>query len=185
VAYEDGVFPTFFMDTMRNPSESKKQQREVYDDMLMIKIQVPNQTTIVPRPATEADKRRFPISWQAYETGVEPPEEGFPLEQWPEITAGEVATCKAVHVKTVEQLAELADGSMHKMGPGALNLKNRAKKFLERLGERDALRKENEELNKRIATQDERIDELVRAVEALTADQSHAPEERQRFSVEA
>jgi cell division protein ZapA (FtsZ GTPase activity inhibitor) len=183
MAYEDSVFPTFYMGAIRNRSESKKQQREVIDDVLKIKIVVPNQRDTVDRPATEADKKRFPKSWQAFLDGVEPPVEGHALEKWNQITKGELMMCQANHIKTVEQLAEIADVGLNRLGPGAQALKNNAKKFLAGLNETDELKKENAELLKRIGAQEERIDELVRAVEALTDDDKPSGE-RQRYVVE-
>lgn len=184
MAFEDGVFPTFYMGTVHNRSESKKQKRKVVDDVLKVKIVVPNQIDKTDRIASEADKKRFPKSWQAFLDGVEPPVEGHPLEKWHEITKGELEMCQASHVKTVEQLADLADIGLNRLGPGAQHLKNNAKKFLDGINETDELREENAELLKRVGAQEERIDELVRAVEALTDDREPSGE-RQRFVVEA
>lgn len=151
MAYEDGGFRTFFWDELFNKSETKKQGRPIYTKTLMIQSVIPNQTTDVPRPATEEDKRKYPLSYAAFESGQEAPEDGTPLEKWHEITKGEIAMCKAVQIKTVEQLASVADQNIEKMGPSAMNLKTRAKRFLESLNEGSVLRQENEELRERIA----------------------------------
>jgi hypothetical protein len=150
MAYEDGVFATFYDDALKNESKTRKEGVVVFDDVLMIKIQVPNQIDCVPRPATENDKTRFPKSWQAYVTGKEPEEEGFPLEQWPQMTTGELKVCQANMIKTVEQLAETPDANIHRLGQGGMSMKTRAQKFLAGLGEKDLLRKENTKLKKRL-----------------------------------
>ena len=150
MAYEDGVFATFYDDSIKNQSQSKAKGFAVFTDMLMIKIQVPNTTDVTPRPVQDADKRRFPKSWEAYETGKEAVEEGFPLEQWPQLTTGEFRVCKANMVKTVEQLANVPDANVHRLGQGGMGLKVRAATFLKTIGEGAALRKENEALKKRL-----------------------------------
>ena len=150
MAFEDGVFATFYDDAIKNDSETKRKGFAVFTDMTMVKIQVPNQQDCVPRPIQEKDKTRFPKSWDAYVTGKEAVEDGFPLEQWPQLTSGELKVCHANMMKTVEQLAAVADAGLHRLGQGATGLKARAKKFLESIGQSEALRKENKELLARI-----------------------------------
>lgn len=151
MAFEDGVFATFYDDALKNEFKSKKVGYAVFDDVLMIKIQVPNQIDCVPRPAQEKDKERFPKSWNAYVTGKEEVEEGFPLAQWPQMTAGELKVCQANQIKTVEQLAEVSDATIHRLGQGGVGMKQRAIKFLKSLGETDALRARVKELESKIA----------------------------------
>lgn len=156
MAFEDGVFATFYDDSMKNDSKTREKGFAVFDDVTFVRIQVPNQQDCVPRPVQEKDKTRFPKSWEAYTTGKEAIEDGFPLEQWPQLTSGELKVCHANMIKTVEQLAEVADSSIHRLGQGGIGMKTRAKKFLDSLGEVDTLRKENEELLKRIELLEEK-----------------------------
>jgi len=150
MAFEDQVFATFYDDSLKNDSQTKKKGYAVFDDVTMIKIQVPNQQDCVPRPLQEKDKTRFPKSWQAFVTGKEAVEDGFPLEQWPQLTAGELKVCHANMIKTVEQLAGVADSAIHRLGQGGMGMKTRAQKFISNLGEVDTLREENRKLKKRI-----------------------------------
>jgi len=151
MAYEDGVFATFYDDALKNEHKTKAVGYPVFDDVQMISIQVPNSTDNAPRPVQEVDKQRFPKSWEAYVTGKEPAETGFPLEQWPQFTAAELKVCQANHIKTVEQLAETADSSIHRLGPGAQSMKARAKKFLEEAQGTTALQARIAELEADIA----------------------------------
>lgn len=130
MAYEDGVFPTFYDEWVQDKKASESEGYPVGKECLWIRIQVPNQTDCVPRPATQADKERFPKSWAAYQTGKEPAEEGFPIEQWTGVSVSELKICQANQIKTVEQLSEVPDSGIHRLGPGGHNLKNRAQKFL-------------------------------------------------------
>ena len=163
MAYEDGVFATFYDDALPNPTKTKKEGFAVFDEVPMIRIQVPNQLDCVPRPIQDADKERFPKSWEAYKTGREPAETGFPLEQWPQLTAGELKVCQANQIKTVEQLAEVADNNLHRLGQGGVGLKTRAVKFIQSLGETDHLRQENLRLTKENADIMKRLDKLESA----------------------
>lgn len=158
MAYEDQVFATFYDDSLKNDSQTKKKGYAVFTDVTMVKIQVPNQQDCVPRPIQEKDKIRFPKSWQAYVTGKEAVEDGFPLEQWPQLTAGELKVCHANMIKTVEQLAETADSALHRLGQGGMGMKTRAQKFIKNLGETDTLRKENKKLLKRVEALEAKLD---------------------------
>lgn len=162
MAYEDGVFATFYDDAIKNESETRKKGYAVFDEVLMVKIKVPNQQDCVPRPATQADKARFPKSWDAYVTGKEPADDGFPLAQWPQMTSGELKVCEANGIKTVEQLADIPDAGIHRLGQGGRSMKTRAEKFLKTLTETESLRKENAELRKK-------IDKLIARVEKIEA----------------
>lgn len=150
MAYEDGVFATFYDDWIKNERESQKKGYAVGQDCLMIRIQIPNSTDCSPRPAQEADKQRFPKSWQAYVTGKEPEESGFPLNQWPQLTVAELKILQANNLKTVEQLAEVADGNLHRLGHNGQNLKVAAQKFLASRNEVDELKQQNKELLARL-----------------------------------
>jgi hypothetical protein len=151
MAFEDGVFATFCDDQIENPKKSKLAGYPVFDESrLFIKIVIPNQVDDVYRPATDADKRRFPVSYEAYKSGAEQPEEGLPVQHWPQLTTAEVKLLQAVNVKTVEQLAELPDSGLHRLGPGGQGLKQRARKFIEKAGENATLRKQVQELERKI-----------------------------------
>ena len=157
MAYEDGVFATFYNDGIKNDFKTKKEGFPVFDTVLMLKVQVPNSTDCVPRPARDEDKKRFPKSWQAYVEGSEPAEHGYPLNQWPQITAGELKILEANQIKTVEQLAELADSGIHRLGQGGQNMKTRAQKFLASRGETETLRQENDKLRSEVSELEERL----------------------------
>ena len=165
MAYEDGVLATFYDEAVQNKSASKQKGYPVFDDVLYIKIQVPNQVDCVPRPMQEKDKTRFPKTWDAYVTGKEPIDSGYPLSQWAQMTTGELKVCHANHLKTVEQLANTADANIHRLGPGAASMKNRAAKFLAERSDIDDVR--------------ERLDEALKRIEELES----TPPKRKRLKV--
>lgn len=150
MAFEDGVFATFFDKAVQNTRESREKGYPVFDDVLFIKIQVPNQVDCQPRPAQDKDKQRFPLSWSAYQTGKEPAESGFPIEQWPQVTVSQVEMLKGLNVKTVEQLAELQDSGLHRLGQGGTTLKVQAQKFLSSAKEMERLRAKIEDLERKL-----------------------------------
>lgn len=139
IAYEDGVFATFYDEAVQDKAATIEQGFPVFNDALYVRIQVPNSTDCVPRPANDADKQRFPKSWKAYETGKEPADEGFPIEEWNGLSVSERKVCDANQIKTVEMLAEIPDSNIQRLGPGGQGMKSRAQKFLKGYDRTEAL----------------------------------------------
>ena len=179
MAYEDGVLATIYDEAVKDKSASKNKGYPVFADSIYIKIQVPNQVDCVPRPLQEKDKTRFPKTWEAYVTGKEPAESGFPLDQWPQITTGEVKVCQANHIKTVEQLADTADSNIHRLGPGGSSMKNKAIKFLKERDGTDELRAKNDELAAKLELALTRIE----ALEGRAPDAEEVTPKRKRLKV--
>jgi hypothetical protein len=172
MAFEDGVFATFIEDAVEDKRKTKAAGYPVFGEpRLFIKIVIPNAIGEKYRPATDADIKRFPVSYEAYQRGSEAPEAGLPVEHWPQVTTAEVKLLKAVNVKTVEQLAELPDSGLHRLGPGGRGLKNRAAKFLATAGDNAALKARIQELERKIEaleTPDARVGETAK-------EQAHKP----------
>jgi len=166
MAYEKGVFVTFEDDSIENKRATKQRGYPVYDDVVMVKIQFPNSIDCVPRPLQEADKSKYPKSWEAYLTGKEPAESGYPVSQWAQISRSELKVLQACQVKTVEQLAELPDSGLHRLGPGGVSMKERAKKFVDGAAQIERLQ--------------DTIKELERKIEGMSDAQANSEPERRK-----
>ena len=166
MAYEDGVFATFYDEAIKDEAETEKQGVPVFVERVFINIKIPNQVDNISRPAQDADKKRFPLSWQAYQTGREPLDGGIPLEEWPQLTVSELKVCHAVGLKTVEQLAEISDSGVHRLGMGGHSMKTRAGKYLNARGEEDRLRSRVKELEAKVKELEAEIAKLEEKAES-------------------
>lgn len=151
---ENGALVQFVRDAVQNNYKSGQAGRPVYDEYDFVRIQTPGDTrTTVYRKATDQDKQRFPKAWGAYEKGLEAPEEGTPITQWPQISAAQARELAHVHVKTVESLAGLSDSSIQNLGPGYSQLRQQARHFLDssqKNADATKVQRENEELKEQI-----------------------------------
>lgn len=86
--------------------------------------------TKVKRPVKESDKERWPRHWEAFLKKQEPPVDGFPLSEWPACTLTDRNALASLGVKSVEQLAELAENSLQRFPPNTLSLKQKARLWL-------------------------------------------------------
>lgn len=154
-----GVFVTFYTDAVELKYESEKQGRPIFKDVAFIRKMAPGDANnIVERVAKDFDKKQFPRQWAEYEATNKSGEViGTPLEQWPQITRAQVKELKYLECHTVEQLSEMSDGNLLKMGAGFRPLRDSARKWLDGLNaakvdeEKEALKKQVAELSETVA----------------------------------
>jgi uncharacterized coiled-coil protein SlyX len=108
-----------------------------------------------------------------FREGQEIPVEGTPIKTWPVLTPAQAETVLGIHVRTVEELANLADDGVRRLGMGGIDLKNKAKAWLAAASDKGklthemaALQKKSEFQESTIATLQAQLDELVRAMNA-------------------
>jgi hypothetical protein len=58
----------------------------------------------------------FQDHYRAWKAGQEPPLNGTPLAEWPQASRAEVETLRSIHIRTVEELAELTDADGQRLG---------------------------------------------------------------------
>ena len=152
----------FYIMSIRDPQATKREGRPMFKDVEICDIKVPGQKDGVARPATPHDKNRFPAHYAAFKARVEMPEEGTPLAEWPLITRSLADQLTFMHIKTVEQLATVADSSLHQM-QGITGLKQKAHDWLENAKEDGLLVK----LRTELAERDAKIEDLANNLEAV------------------
>ena len=173
MAEVDTAIPRFFRDKMQNNFRSEQEGRPVYDDVEKVEIIIPGMTqSIAVERVNEGHKMRWPQHYAAFQKGLEPVHDGTPLEEWPPLSPAQVANLKALQVHTVEQLANITDTAIQKIGMGARDLKAKAGAWLDQAQSGAALSKalaENAQLRAQLDTMKENHDQLAAAVARLTA----------------
>ena len=129
-----------------------------------VKIAVPgNDTSIVNTPVREEHKVRFRRQWDFWQSqelqGKLPAAVGWALEDWDEINDEQRRDLKFLRFTIVEQLAQVSDSTLQRVGPDGMSLKIRAQA---------ALRKRAEELASNAKAAHEReMGELRAAIKDL------------------
>ena len=110
----------------------KRNEKGVAKDFVEIMFPGDNKT-VVNRQVKDDDKMRWPGQWQAYEAGEAFKIDGFPLEQWPELSSDEgmIRDLNTKRIYTVEQLASVSDQNLANIGLGARALVAKAKAFVD------------------------------------------------------
>jgi len=153
---------------MLNPTKTKEHGREIYDDIVHIKLLAPgDQKTITLQPADAAYKRRFPRAYASYEARTKGAKEsGTALVMWPPISRGMSFTLMASGIRTVETLAGLSDEHLNRFPGPVRELRDKAVAFLRMAEDTAAVTRaagEKTELLNQIASLQAQINALQQA----------------------
>jgi hypothetical protein len=164
----------FFIKARPDSEKTLSEGRPVFKDVEYIDIKIPgNRNAGACRPATEDDKKRFPAHYRAFKDRVnDAPMEGTPLTEWSLMSRSMAEELSFCHVKTVEQLATMADAQASRF-MGLMPLRERAKLWLEN----SKKEKPMWEMDQKIRAQREEIEELKTAVTRLLDAQGVKPDD--------
>lgn len=174
---DQGCIGTFEHLQEYKPFKSQEAGREIYETVLFIRITIRgNDKLEVHRPATEADKRRFPFSWQEFQRGEAAMSRGTPLSKLPGIDAGMLRGYHAKNIFTVEDLALVSDANLQNIGLGGRELRQRAIDFVENLKATHAtteavarIQAALEQERERAANKDRQLEEAMQMIRDLQA----------------
>jgi hypothetical protein len=115
-----------------DPGATEREGHPVWVDIPYVRIISPgNDKEIVNRAVQEKDKQRWPERWAAFSAGEKIELDGTPIKEWPQIGKAQAATLESMKIFTVEQLSEVSDQSISTLGMGMMDLKNKARAWVE------------------------------------------------------
>ena len=151
--HDDKLHVKFFTRPRIDIEASTKENRPIYKDVPFIEIMVPgDKNNISLEEVWDLHKRRFPRHWEQFQAGLKDQVVGTPLKVAPFLTDSHIEELAYFKIRTLEQLADLADQHMTFMG--ARELQQQAKKFLDRSKSAESLLERIERLeaeNRRLA----------------------------------
>lgn len=148
-ALDKKLFVQFYLRAVLNNFKSAQEGRPIFDEVDYVRIIVPgDKNTVIDTKATPEYTTRFASRFELYKKNQSQAVTGTPLEVWPQMTVGQVAELKAMHIHTVEQLAELPDNLAQRI-MGSHDLRRRAVAFLDLAAGDAANSKLSAELDKR------------------------------------
>jgi hypothetical protein len=115
---------TFYLGKLPNHDNTN------YTEVEHIRLQAPGSSTVYDQPASDADKARFPLAYAAFKSGRSRVG-GTPLTDWNEdISESDVRRLELAGVRSVEQLARVADGHLGGLGFGGRLLRDKARAYV-------------------------------------------------------
>lgn len=148
-------YAKFYLEPVKNNNKSREAGRDIYEDRTFILILSPGQTkSECRRPMQEQDKRLYPQAWADFQAGSsETTVTGTPIE-YLGVSPARAKELRAVHIHTIEQMADCADTNSRNVGMDFHTLKNKAAAYLSKSSPEVAeLRKQVEELKALLAAQ--------------------------------
>jgi hypothetical protein len=166
------VVPRFFTDSVLDELASEREGRPIFKERELIEFLMPANREAKPHfLVTNEHRQMFPEQYKKFKEGQDQSVSGFPIEQWAALKRNMVLELKALGFTTVEQLAEMGDLAIQRIGMGGRSLKTLAISFLDDqagmaeqarvLAENDRRATENAELNRK-------VDELTNLCKSLS-----------------
>jgi hypothetical protein len=117
---DDGVRPMFFTQPEQDFAATEKDGVPRFRDIELVRIVVAgDSSTMVCQPVDDAVKQRFPDQYRMWkQTRENRVVNGTPIKEWPLLTTLQVAEMTAAHIETVEELANLSDSNVTRIGEG-------------------------------------------------------------------
>jgi hypothetical protein len=131
-AGDETLFVVFYLGIIKNEGRSIAEGRAIFDDVECVRIIVPgDKNSVVDRPASEQDKRRFARQYDLFQKGAKEDEQvsGTRLSDWPYLSRAQAEELRYLGIKTVEQLASVRDDITSRV-PGLVALKQHASVWL-------------------------------------------------------
>ena len=131
-----GLFAQFYMHPKQNAKETLLQGRPIYDETEYIRIMVPgDKASIVERPVRlgihpNSDNNKFSVEYSMFKQNKSQEVTGTPLSEWPVMSRSQVLELEHFNVRTVEQLAGMADSHAQKF-MGLNSLRELARRFMQ------------------------------------------------------
>ena len=156
----------FYTGRKQNGVKSQENGAPFFEDVVMFKSFAPGEQRyeIVERPATEQDKRNWPMQWAAFTQNREHIPEGFPIENLYPEKPSIAANLKGIGVFTIEQCAEMNATAIESI-MGGQQYQNEAKRYLDVAAKGVSVHKFRKELEDR----DGKIRVLENQVQQLMA----------------
>lgn len=165
----------FHMGTKLDREATDREGRPIYKDREYVTILVPgDKLNAVNRPTMPSDRARFPRQYAAFKNSQGEAVVGTPLVGWPQVNEAQRKELEYFNIRTVEQLANVADGFASNM-MGVQALKQAAQKFIAQSKDSAVVNKLNAELAQRdvlLATMQEQMAALAEKLQALEADKA-------------
>lgn len=163
--HEKNVFVEFFMDAKEFKAESEREGRPVFREIPHVRIMIPGDRNVeFIDKAGEYYQNQYPQAWARFKASQVVGNVGTPLAQWPLMNRALVKEANYYNIQTVEQLAEISDANVQKLGMGWAEWRRKAQSFLDAAkgdSARTAQDAENERLREEMAMLRQQMEQLV------------------------
>lgn len=166
-----GTWAHFYQRPVQDEQKSLEEGRPICVMKEYIKIQIPGDRTVeIDTPANPDHKKAYPRQYLAFKANKDQDAaSGTLIAAWGGVPPERAEEYKLMKIRTVEQLSEVSDANLQRLGPGALGERQRARDYVAAMkgaAPTLKLRKELEERDEKIAVLERNLKELGDKFEA-------------------
>lgn len=181
VADARGTIPQFFTLAVRDDARSEALGAAKYRELEMVRLFIPgDKNNIVEKRVTPTIRVQYAREYEAWKKRQELTPDGTLIDNWAFIGKAQVRELKALHIYTVETLAELGDDKLGAIGIGAKQLRRHAQEYLKSAqtgAMSTALVAENEALKNQISLLTSQVADMARRMESMMVKAGEKPED--------
>ena len=158
----DSTRVVFFSKAKLMPAKSRDAGRQVWENVDYVSVQQATEKYPILLEAHDGHRQRWAREYEAYQKGKEALPEGTPMSILMPGNEAVVNELKSMAIYTIEQMAAVPDSVLHRI-PFGLDLKNRARKYLEAVNGSQGFNKmqaEIEKANERAADTERQLADL-------------------------
>jgi len=163
----------FFLHAVQDEVASSQAGMPKFKDIEMIEILIPGSRDVTHRRVNDDFKHRFSKQYEAFKKTAENKIEGTPLTQFPFISASERKELEYFNIFTGEQLANMPDGNIDKIGVNGRDLIKKVMAYMELAKDNSLfvrMTEENEHLKREMELIKEQMQQII-AIKQEAADE--------------
>lgn len=156
-------WPLFEMQTYQDHAASASAGRPIFQSREIVKLMTPGALNCPAMVVTDEIRQQYPKQYADFKAGHEISVDGTPLEEWAVLSRAQVLELKALQFRTVEDVRDMSDHAIQRIGMGGRMLKERAAAFLddaERVAVAERLAADNEKKDTQIAELTRKVEEM-------------------------
>lgn len=163
----------FFWHERENEVRSKEEGRPIFDQVEMIEILTPGSRDRLHKMVTDVDRARFRDRYNSFKELSNHKMVGTPLEQFPFISVGERKELEYFNVYTGEQLINMPDGNIDRLGVNGRDLIKKVTVFMQMAKDTAIVSRmtdENESLKREMDLMKEQMQQILQMKQDSEAD---------------
>ncbi len=175
----------FFHLAVEDEKASRESGLAKFRDIEMIEVLIPGDRNPIHRKVKDEDKVRFKRQYDAFKESNASEIQGTHLNQFPFISAAQRKELEYLNIFTGEQLINMPDGNIDKIGVGGRELIKKVKAFMDMAKDSAvavAMAEENEKLRAEMALIKEQMALILKAQDES---QEGHPKQRKRQEIQA
>lgn len=154
----------FFLHPLQDEEKSRLEGRPIYKEIEMIEVLTPGSRDVLHRKVNQEDMIRFKAHYDAFKASSEHRLDGTPLNEFPFITAAERKELEYFNIFTGEQLVNMPDGNIDRMGVNGRDLIKKVNAYMQVAKDSafiSSITQENENLKREMEMLKKQMDQIL------------------------